>query len=196
MLQFLKVFGRGVLTTVMLPFILLAWVLYGVYCIGVFIVMFFKGVIDYFKGNTFNPELPEDLEARRMVLEKEKQETINEPGDTLLFSDFAYRFDKLGSNGKYDDSCSLTFSYDTSSSDYTVERYAAIFQEGAKGTKKTINGVEWLVFKEELNEKMIDYEYYAKFNNHFYEARYSDYGSGNLCGEALETIINSFKLTK
>ena len=74
MLQFLKVFGRGVLTTVLLPFILLAWVLYGVYCIGVFIVMFFKGVIDYFKGNTFNPELPEDLEARRMVLEKEKQE--------------------------------------------------------------------------------------------------------------------------
>ena len=74
MLQFLKVFGRGVLTTVLLPFIVLAWVLYGVYCIGVFIVMFFKGVIDYFKGNTFNPELPEDLEARRMVLEKEKQE--------------------------------------------------------------------------------------------------------------------------
>ena len=36
--------------------------------------MFFKGVVDYFKGNTFNPEMPEDLEARRMVLEKEKQE--------------------------------------------------------------------------------------------------------------------------
>ena len=74
MLQFLKVFGRGVLVTVLLPFILLAWVLYGVYCIGVFVVMFFKGVVDYFKGKTFNPELPEDLEARRMVLEKEKQE--------------------------------------------------------------------------------------------------------------------------
>ena len=74
MLQFLKVFGRGVLVTVLLPFIVLAWVLYGVYCIGVFINMFFKGVVDYFKGGTFNPDMPEDLEARRMVLEKEKQE--------------------------------------------------------------------------------------------------------------------------
>ena len=73
MLQFLKVFGRGVLTTVLLPFILLAWVLYGVYCIGVFIVMFFKGVIDYFQGKSFNADLPEDLEARRLLLEKEKQ---------------------------------------------------------------------------------------------------------------------------
>ena len=36
--------------------------------------MFFKGVIDYFRGKTFNADLPEDLEARRMLLEKEKQE--------------------------------------------------------------------------------------------------------------------------
>ena len=74
MLQFLKVFGRGVLVTISLPLIILVWVLYAIYCIGVFIIMFFKGVVDYFKGNTFNPEMPEDLEARRMVLEKEKQE--------------------------------------------------------------------------------------------------------------------------
>jgi hypothetical protein len=73
MLQFLKVFGRGVLTTVLLPVIVLIWVLYAVYCIGVFVVMFFKGVIDYFKGNTFNPDMTEDLESRRMLLEKEKQ---------------------------------------------------------------------------------------------------------------------------
>ena len=73
MLQFLKVFGRGVLVTILLPVILLVWVLYGVYCIGVFIVMFFKGVVDYFKGKTFNADLPEDIEARRMLLEREKQ---------------------------------------------------------------------------------------------------------------------------
>ena len=73
MLQFLKVFGRGVLTTVLLPVIALIWVLYAVYCIGVFIVMFFKGVIDFFKGNSFNPDMVEDLESRRMLLEKEKQ---------------------------------------------------------------------------------------------------------------------------
>ena len=73
MLQFLKVFGRGVLTTVLLPVIALIWVLYAVYCIGVFIVMFFKGVVDFFKGNSFNPDMVEDLESRRMLLEKEKQ---------------------------------------------------------------------------------------------------------------------------
>ena len=73
MLQFLKVFGRGVLTVVALPLIILIWVFYAVYCIGVFIVMFFKGVVDYFRGNSFNPDMTEDLESRRMLLEREKQ---------------------------------------------------------------------------------------------------------------------------
>lgn len=72
MLAFLKVFGRGVLVTVLLPFILLIWVLYGVYCVGAFIFMFFKSTIDFFKGKSFNADLPEDLEARRIILEKEK----------------------------------------------------------------------------------------------------------------------------
>ena len=72
MLKLLKVFGRGLLVTVLLPFIVLIWVFYGVYCIGIFIFMFFKSTIDYFLGKTFNAELPEDLEARRILLEKEK----------------------------------------------------------------------------------------------------------------------------
>ena len=73
MLQFLKVFGRGVLTVVALPLIILIWVFYAIYCIGVFIVMFFKGVVDYFKGNSFNPDMTEDLESKRLLLEREKQ---------------------------------------------------------------------------------------------------------------------------
>ena len=72
MLKLLKVFGRGVLTTVLLPVILLVWVLYGVYCIGLFIYMFFKSTIEYFQGKNFDADLPEDLEAKRMLLEKEK----------------------------------------------------------------------------------------------------------------------------
>ena len=74
MLSLLKVFVRGIVVTLLSPIILLILVLYGVYCIGLFIFMFFKGVIDYFRGKTFNADLPEDLEARRMLLEKEKQE--------------------------------------------------------------------------------------------------------------------------
>ena len=72
MLKLLKVFGRGVLVTILLPFILLVWVLYGIYCIGVFIFMFFKSTIEFFQGKTFNADLPEDLEARRLILENEK----------------------------------------------------------------------------------------------------------------------------
>ena len=74
MLSLLKVFVRGIVVTLLSPISLLILVLYGVYCIGLFIFMFFKGVIDYFRGKTFNADLPEDLEARRMLLEKEKQE--------------------------------------------------------------------------------------------------------------------------
>ena len=72
MLKLLKVFGRGVLTTLLLPVILLVWVLYGVYCIGLFVFMFFKSTIEYFQGKTFDADLPEDLESKRILLEKEK----------------------------------------------------------------------------------------------------------------------------
>ena len=72
MLKLLKVFGRGVLVTISLPIIVLIWVLYGVYCIGAFIFMFFKTTIEFFQGKSFNADLPEDLEARRMLLEQEK----------------------------------------------------------------------------------------------------------------------------
>lgn len=74
MLKLLKVFGRGILVTVLLPFILLIWVFYGVYCIGLFIFMFFKTTIEYFQGKTFDATLPEDLEARRLLLEQEEKE--------------------------------------------------------------------------------------------------------------------------
>ena len=74
MLKLLKVFVRGIIVTLLLPFILVAWILYGVYCIGLFIFMFVKTTIEYFKGLSFNAELPEDVEARRIVLEKEKRD--------------------------------------------------------------------------------------------------------------------------
>ena len=75
MLSFLKVFARGIIVTLLLPVIVLVLVLYGVYCLGLFVFMFFKGVIDYFRGNNFNAELPEDNTAKRILLEKEKSES-------------------------------------------------------------------------------------------------------------------------
>ena len=85
MLNLLKVFGRGILVTVLLPFILLIWVLYGVYCIFLFIFMFFKSTIEYFQGKTFDAELPEDLEAKRILLEKEKTEEQAKDAFSMMY---------------------------------------------------------------------------------------------------------------
>jgi hypothetical protein len=74
MLKLLKVFARGIIVTLLLPVIVLVWVLYAVYCIGLFIFMFVKTTIEYFKGLSFNADLPEDIEARKIVLEKEKRD--------------------------------------------------------------------------------------------------------------------------
>ena len=74
MLAFLKVFIRGIVVTLLLPIILLVLVIYGVYCIFLFVFMFFKGVIEYFQGKSFSTDLPEDSEARRQLLEQELTE--------------------------------------------------------------------------------------------------------------------------
>ena len=75
MLSFLKVFARGIVVTLLLPFIVLVLAFYMVYCLILFVIMFFKGVIGFFKGKNINADLPEDLEARRIVLEKEKSDS-------------------------------------------------------------------------------------------------------------------------
>lgn len=72
MVKLLKLFGKGILVTILLPFIILAWVLYGIYCFVAFIVMFFVNVVEFFQGKNTNGDLIEDLEARKMILEKEK----------------------------------------------------------------------------------------------------------------------------
>ena len=67
------------------------------------------------------------------------KESIDMPSDSeLVFSDYQYVYTKLGSNGKYDDSCSLDFFYDNEFTDYTLEKYANIYHEGKTVTPKTI----------------------------------------------------------
>lgn len=75
MAHFFKVLGRGVVVTVLLPLILAVWVLYGVYCLGIFIVMFIKSVITFFSGGQVTGEMKEDQEARKIVLEHEKAQS-------------------------------------------------------------------------------------------------------------------------
>lgn len=75
--SFLKIFGKGVLYTVLSPLILVAWVLYGVYLLFVFVFMFFKTTIEFFMGKN-TEEFKEDLEARQMLLEDEKNQDRNQ----------------------------------------------------------------------------------------------------------------------
>ena len=73
MFGFLKVFGRGVLYTVLLPFIVLIWVLFTVYNIFLFIVMFFIAVIKWVKGGSPFADTKEDVQAKKLLLERQNQ---------------------------------------------------------------------------------------------------------------------------
>lgn len=89
MLSFLKVFARGIIVTLLLPIIVLVLALYMVYCLVLFVVMFFKGVINWFKGGNTGTDLPEDLEARRIVLEKEKTDAQAKDMLNIMYQNMA-----------------------------------------------------------------------------------------------------------
>ncbi|MCI7526875.1 MAG: hypothetical protein MSA65_00945 [Mollicutes bacterium] len=67
MLDFLKIFGEGLLFFLGLPFILVGLVLYGLYLLFVFIFMSIKGIILFFKGKKYSLILEEDLKAEEIL---------------------------------------------------------------------------------------------------------------------------------
>lgn len=78
MFGFLKVFGRGVLYIVLLPFIVLIWVLFTVYNIFLFVVMFFVSVIKWVKGGSPFADTKEDVQAKKLLLERQNQASATE----------------------------------------------------------------------------------------------------------------------
>lgn len=82
MLGFLKVFAQGVLYVVLLPLILLILALYAVYTTITFLYMAVKSIIIFFMGGTPMGDLPEDVEAKRILMEKdfklEQQQEVNQ----------------------------------------------------------------------------------------------------------------------
>ena len=70
MLGFLKIFLQGVLYVVLLPFILVLLALYAVYCVFVFIYIAIRSIIVFFMGGTPLGDLPEDVEAKRILMER------------------------------------------------------------------------------------------------------------------------------
>ena len=67
MLDFLKIFGEGLLFFLGLPFILVGLVLYGLYLLFLFIFMSIKGIILFFKGKKYSLILEEDLRAEEIL---------------------------------------------------------------------------------------------------------------------------------
>ena len=67
MLDFLKIFGEGLLFFLGSPFILVGLVLYGLYLLFVFIFMSIKGIILFFKGKKYSLILEEDLRAEEIL---------------------------------------------------------------------------------------------------------------------------------
>lgn len=88
MLGFLKVFGKGILYTILLPFIILIWALFTVYCVFLFIYSFCKNTIIWLKGGSPFGDTKEDVEAKRILLEQQNQQanaqTNNQYKDALI----------------------------------------------------------------------------------------------------------------
>jgi len=74
--SFFKALLTGVLYTLLLPFILIIWVSYGVYCVFIFIYMFFRTIIVWIKGGTPLGDLPEEVEAKRILIARQDQQDM------------------------------------------------------------------------------------------------------------------------
>lgn len=70
MLGFIKIFLQGLLYVVTLPLILLILALYGVYCVFVFIYIAIRSIVVFFMGGTLLGDLPEDVEAKRILMQR------------------------------------------------------------------------------------------------------------------------------
>lgn len=73
MLGFLKVFLQGILYVVLLPVILLVLAGYALYCLVIFIYMGIRSIVVFFMGGSPLGDLPEDVEAKRILMEREEQ---------------------------------------------------------------------------------------------------------------------------
>ena len=74
MAQFFKTLGLGLLYTVALPFALLLLAIYGVFGFVVFLIQLVRNIVVFFSGGTVGGDLPEDVEAKKILIEKQRAE--------------------------------------------------------------------------------------------------------------------------
>lgn len=64
--EFLKVFLRGIIVTLLLPFIIVFLALYTVYCVIVFLIMLIRNIIVFFMGGS-TQKMKQDEEAIKLL---------------------------------------------------------------------------------------------------------------------------------
>lgn len=80
MIRILKGIGKGLLYIVAFPLLILIVVLYGVVGLAIFFFLLIKSVILFFKGKTIFSDLPEDIEAKRIIT----NQTSNTPAPQTI----------------------------------------------------------------------------------------------------------------
>ena len=75
-----KKFGQGLLYILVLPIFLFAIALFGVYGVGLFVFLMIKSIICFFQGKSLYKDLPEDLEAKRIL----HPETVKPKVETII----------------------------------------------------------------------------------------------------------------
>lgn len=71
MIEFLKTFGKGLLYFVLLPFIVVFLLLYGLYLLAIFFITLFKILVLFFKGKTIS--LKNELDEKAFEILKNKK---------------------------------------------------------------------------------------------------------------------------
>lgn len=86
MINFFKNFGKGILYVLVLPFLLVGMAVYGVFAFFVFIFLSIKGLVLFFTGRSLYEDLPEDIEAKKILSANKNQPEENRPINTTIIS--------------------------------------------------------------------------------------------------------------
>ena len=67
MLGLIKTFAKGLLYTITFPLMVIVIAFYAIVGVFQFIILSLKSIILFFRGKTIYSELPEDIEARKIL---------------------------------------------------------------------------------------------------------------------------------
>ena len=90
MASFFKNLGKGLLYVLIFPFGLIAIAIYAVFGIFVFFFQFIRLIVLFFTGRSLNSDLPEDIEAKKIIeankpKEEEESPLSLYPSDSIVY---------------------------------------------------------------------------------------------------------------